>query len=95
MHAIWLDASGSLTFALAGRQRSPGVNPGAFGACHVALRQWWFDLHPSVMVMISSGKPVQRLIFTHISEHRKPRSVVFKKEVGKDEASSLTLTHIF
>ncbi|MCY2981398.1 MAG: hypothetical protein NTU79_22285, partial [Planctomycetota bacterium] len=57
------------------------------------------DLRPSVKVMIPSGKPVQCLIFTHISGHRKPRSVVFparaqsegrcscKKEVGKDEAS--------
>ena len=57
------------------------------------------DLRPSVKVMIPSGKPVQRLIFTRISGHRKPRSVVFraraqsegrcscKKEVGKDEAS--------
>jgi len=35
------------------------------------------DLRPSVKVMIPSGKPVQRLIFTQISGHRKPRSVVF------------------
>ena len=57
------------------------------------------DLRPSMKVTIPSGKTVQRLIFTHISRHRKPRSVVFraraqsegrcscKEEVGKDEAS--------
>ena len=59
------------------------------------------DLRPSMKVTIPWDKPVQRLIFTHISGHRKPRSVVFraraqsegrcscKKEVGKAQASSL------
>jgi len=64
------------------------------------------DLRSSMKVMIPNGKPVQRLIFTHISGHRKPRSVVFRaraqsegrcscnKEVGKDEASHV-LAHGF
>ena len=57
------------------------------------------DLRSSMKVTIPWDKPVQRFIFTHISGHRKPRSLVFparaqsegrcscKKEVGKDEAS--------
>jgi len=69
------------------------------------LIEWIFmpvviDLRPSMKVTIPWGKPVQRLIFTHISGHRKPRSVVFrartqsegrcscKKDVGKDENAS-------
>ena len=31
----------------------------------LALRQWWFDLRPSMKVTIHGDKPVQRLIFTH------------------------------
>jgi hypothetical protein len=39
------------------------------------------DLRPSVKVMIPRDKPVQRLIFAHISGHRKPRSAIATKRL--------------